>query len=292
MKNIINIQAVFLSAFLFVNMAYAQNICDPSCSASIVFNPAGSLHAVEAMEFTFSAGSELNLGATGTINTAVQPASLDFSGGGVLFLAAGDSITFGDNGFLSMAAGSNINATSFNVVNGSVTINAPSFVTITGQISVDGALSITVQELILFSDVQVSNDLFISSVNLANNVVVSGSGNVTIGSAGSISIDGSIISSIGTISINDLTPEINTWQLDAQPLEDLSVLEGFEINALDGTLCTVSGAECIAVNGDVYRLVDGDLIKQEEGSGAFGIESFFLFLMYALVFRPERLKHL
>lgn len=289
MKNVIKIQSFFLSVFLFVNIANAQNICDPSCSASIVFNPAGSLHAVEAMEVTFSAGSELNLGASGTINTAVQPVSLDFSSGGVLSLTAGDSITFGDSGFLSMAPGSNINASSFNVVNGSVIINAASAVTLPA-ISIDGDLSITGQVITVLSDVQVGNDLFISSVNMANNVVLAGAGNVTIGSTGSISIDGSIISSIGTISINDLSTEINNWQLDTQPLDDLSVLDGFEINALDGTLCTVSGADCIAANGDVYRLVDGDLIRQEEGNGAFGIQSLVFLLMVVLLFRSVRLS--
>lgn len=292
MKNLIKISAVFLSVMLFVNTANAQIICDPSCSVSIVFNPAGSLQAVEAMEFTFSAASELNLGATGTINTAVQPASMDFSAGGTLSLAAGDSITFGDNGFLSMASGSNINASSFNVVNGSVIINAASAVTLSGLISVDGELSITTQGLILVSDVQVSNDLLISSANPANSVILGGSGNIIIGSTGSITIDGSIIPSIGTISINDLSPQFSAVQLESQPLEDLSILEGYEINALDGTLCTVSGAECIAANGDVYRLVDGDLIKQEDDSGAFGIESLFFVLMVVLVFRSVRIKHL
>ena len=291
MKNLIKIQALFCGVFLIVNTANAQNICEPSCSASISLNTAGSVQAVDAMLFTFSAGSELNLGSGGTINTAVQPANLDFSGGGLLSLTAADSITFGDNGFLSMAPGSNINATSFNIVNGNLTINDTAKVTL-GTISVDGYLTITASEILALSDIQVSNDLDVSSGNLATNIVFSGAGEITVGSTGSISVDGSIISNIGTISVNDLNTNVGVIQLDAQPLVDLSALEGFEINAFDGTLCTVTGDECIADNGDIYKLVDGELIKQQEGSGSFAMGSLLFLLMYGLVFLSGRLKPL
>jgi len=296
MINLIKITTVSFIFFIFVNTANAQNICDPSCSTSIVFNPSGSVQAVEAMVFTLSAGSELNLGVGGTVNTAVQPVNLDFAAGGDLSLVAGDSITFGENGFLTMAPGSNINATSFNVVNGDLAINSPSRVVL-GAISVDGDFSIITQEITFNSDIQVANNLNASGVSLVNGVVLSGSGDITTGLTGSISIDGSIISSIGTVSVSEINSGMGVissgpLQLDAQPLEDLSILEGYEISALDGTLCTVSGDECVAANGDVYKLVDGDLVKQESGNGSLETGSLIILLMYFLVFLQVRLKSL
>jgi len=297
MINLIKIATVSFIVFIFVNTANAQNICDPSCSTSIVFNPSGSVQAVEAMVFTFSAGSELNLGVGGTVNTAVQPANLNFSAGGDLTLVAGDSITFGENGFLTMMPGSNINATSFNVVNGNLAINSPFRVALRGGISVDGDFSIISQEIALHSDIQVVNDLNVSSASLVNGVVLSGSGDITTGLMGSISIDGSIISSIGTVSVSEINSGMGvissgSLQLDAQPLEDLSILEGYEISALDGTLCTVSGDECVAANGDVYKLVDGDLVKQESGNGSLETGSLIILLMYFLAVLQVRLRKL
>lgn len=91
--------------FLFANSAFAANLCDTSCNLTITFPSGGSIEVTEALMFTFGTGGVLELGATGTINTAVQPDSTDYSAGGTLVLAAGESITFDAGGSLDLGAG-------------------------------------------------------------------------------------------------------------------------------------------------------------------------------------------
>ena len=302
MKNSIKIQAAFLFAFLFVNSANAQNICTPDCSVNFTFNPAGSLQAIDAMVITFAAGSELNLGASGTINTAVQPVSLDFSAGGVLNLEAGDSISFDTNGFLSLAQGSNLNVDSFRVNNGNLEISSPSEIIITGDFLIDGALSVSAGKVTFQGNIQQNDDLIISSGGASSGIVIAGSGNIVLGTTGSVTIDGSQITGIGTISIDEIASNIGTislnevlttndvGQLQTQVLEDLSILNGFELSAQDGTMCTVSGEECISESGDIYKLVDGNLVKQEQGAGMSGFSSLLFLLLYASILPLLRFK--
>lgn len=70
------------------------------------------LEAREALSITFGTVGELNLGENGTINSNLQPSSLDFSSAGELQLVAGDSITFGQGGLINLGtSGGNINYT-------------------------------------------------------------------------------------------------------------------------------------------------------------------------------------
>ena len=101
MKSILT--TIFL--FLFANSVFAANLCDTSCNLTITFPGGGSIEATEALAFTFGTGGVLDLGATGTINTAVQPSSTDFSTGGTLALAVGESITFDAGGSLDLGTG-------------------------------------------------------------------------------------------------------------------------------------------------------------------------------------------
>ncbi len=283
-----------------INVAWAQNICDPDCTVDFVFDSGGTIVAIDAMTFTFATASELNLGATGTVNTGVQPESLDFSAGGVLNLAAGESITFDANGFLSMAQGSNLDAISFSVTGGDLSISSASSVVLTGNIIIDGNFSIETQMIIITGDVVVDNDLSASSPGISGGVIISGTGNITVGSAGStgstgsagsIIIDGSVIPNTSiTLSINDLNQSetVDLGDGTLEPLDDLSILEGLEMTAQDGTLCTVSGDECVAENGDIYKLVDGELVKQEEGDGTLGL-GVLLLVGASLVSRKYRM---
>jgi len=76
--------------FLFsVNAVQAEVICDPDCFISFQFKSGGSIVAHSSMKFIYATGSSITLGPAGIINSAVQPASLDFSAGGELNLSAG-----------------------------------------------------------------------------------------------------------------------------------------------------------------------------------------------------------
>jgi len=74
------------------------------------------------------------------------------------------------------------------------------------------------------------------------------------------------------------------------PLTDLSTLDGLTFNISDDVSCLVVGNECIADNGDIYVLRNGDLVKQGDSSGSLGILSFMLlFLSGLLTLWPKRL---
>ena len=103
---------LFTLLFLISPSLFATNLCDSSCELLISFPDGGSIEAIEPLTFTFSTGGHLILGETGTINTAIQPVSTDYSSAGTLKLAAGESITFDVNGSLNLGSGGNIEYTS------------------------------------------------------------------------------------------------------------------------------------------------------------------------------------
>ena len=92
-----------------VTTVFADNLCEPSCNFSVSFPDGGSITAVEPLVFTFAVDGVLNLGTTGAVNAAVQPVSLDFSSGGFLTLAKGESITFSSGGLLETGQEGNLN---------------------------------------------------------------------------------------------------------------------------------------------------------------------------------------
>jgi len=125
-----------------INLTYAENWCDPSCNLIISFPEGGSINATEALTLTFSPNGVLNLGETGTINSAVQPADTVFSDGGVLSLSAGESIIFDHAGYLELGTEGNISTTYLNITTiGEVSIVATSSIE-TGSVSTQGKLSI------------------------------------------------------------------------------------------------------------------------------------------------------
>jgi hypothetical protein len=93
--------------FSLFNSVHAQNLCDASCEFSVTFPEGGGLEAIDELTLTFGTGGELILGTGGTVNTAIQPSSLDYSSGGTLTLSAGESITFGPDGSLDLGTGGN-----------------------------------------------------------------------------------------------------------------------------------------------------------------------------------------
>ena len=143
-------------------------LCDTSCDLTISFPNGGTLTATEELTFTFGVGGVINLGEGGSVNVAVQPASLVFSTGGTLTLDVGESITFGVGGFINTVSGGDFNYTDIEVTTdvdfevlldegstqinvskivasggGSLTITADGVVNIIGSLSVDGEISIT-----------------------------------------------------------------------------------------------------------------------------------------------------
>lgn len=96
---------------LFINTASATNLCDNSCELTLSFPEGGSIEATEPLTITFGVGGSLILGETGTINTAIQPVSTDYSAGGTLTLNIGESISFSVNGFISTATAGNMDYT-------------------------------------------------------------------------------------------------------------------------------------------------------------------------------------
>lgn len=85
------------------NSVFATNLCESNCELTITFPSGGSIEAVNAIIFSFGTGGILDLGETGTINSVIQPSSIDYSSGDTLSLAAGESISFDINGSLNIA---------------------------------------------------------------------------------------------------------------------------------------------------------------------------------------------
>ena len=68
------------------------------------------------MELSFGLKGALDLGEAWTVNTAIQPESLDYLVVGRLQLAPDETITFGNNGKLELGDEGNINANSYSIV--------------------------------------------------------------------------------------------------------------------------------------------------------------------------------
>ena len=110
--------AGFLFSLLITNSALATgfvDLCDASCDLLITFPDGGSIVADEDLTLIFGTGGELRLGDTGTVNVNPQPLSLDFSTGGTLALAKGESITFDTGGSIVLGWGGNISYTNISI---------------------------------------------------------------------------------------------------------------------------------------------------------------------------------
>lgn len=162
-------KSVLWFVFLFsVNAVQAEVICESDCFISFQFESGGSIIAHSPMKFIYAPGSEIALGPAGTVNSAVQPASLDFSAGGELNLAAGESIRFGVRGFFRLEEGSNLEADDFEIVTGGlsiITLNGD--VRMNGSLTVDGWLFIDAVTITL-SDAVTANDLYTTGIDVSS----------------------------------------------------------------------------------------------------------------------------
>jgi len=224
--------------FLFSNLVLATNLCDTSCNLTISFPSGGSIEATEALTFTFGTGGVLDLGATGTINAAVQPASTDFSAGGTLALTAGESITFDAGGSLDLGTGGNIDHTNMSIdTTGDITIEATGIagtITISDMSIADGTISIN-------SDAIVENSLTISG-----DATFSGTGLLTVSSSGSLTAaEGTIVlvdiidfsaSVINILPPTEMTIDGVLYQIEYKIINEEQVTV---LTAPDGTTGTI-----------------------------------------------------
>lgn len=187
MKTFSKILLLFVTFFLFAQVALASvtftilspslpfeddpafNLCDVTCDVTILFPEGGTLSATDILLFEFANGGELELGEGGSFNMSVQPASLDFSAGGTLFLTVGESITFGLGGYVKTASGGNLKY---------------SEIAVTTDVSIDAVL-----------------DTVGTAVNLFD-ITATGSGDITISSNGVINVVGELASSEAGFNLN------------------------------------------------------------------------------------------
>ena len=268
--------------FLFANSAFAANLCDTSCNLTITFPTGGSIEATETLTFTFGTGGVLDLGTTGTINTAVQPSSTDFSTGGTLALAAGESITFDAGGSLDLGTGGAFDFTSIAVTTDGVfdlQIDSVAETVYVGGITINGTgtlkITVTGSNLELGSIAVDGGDVVITSTG----IISQSGGSFTTDPCSTSSISSSFTISSGNIGTID--PTISTTCLANIPTIDPAFfpdpyVDGDEVTFPDGSSCIVNNGQCITDTGVIYTV--------------YG--SFMVITSYTLSFNPVYLSPL
>ncbi len=248
--------------FSLFNSVHAENLCDASCEFSATFPQGGSLEAIDELALTFGAGGELILGTGGTVNTAIQPSSLDFSSGGTLFLSAGESITFGPGGSLILGAGGNIDALNYNLsTTGDITIGATGSnqaININGDLGASGVLSFTSNSLEINSTITAGNQL-----NLANSTTISGSGSITVPESTTLTVENVVIVPSGSLSLSSGSGVIN----NASTPFNLSELTGIEIS---NSIIATSESVTLSAGNVVTFPEWGMLVATDELTLTFG----------------------
>ena len=202
----------FVFLFLFSNSVFAANLCDTSCNLTITFPNRGSIVAVEALTFTFGTDGVLDLGSAGTINSAVPPANTDFSTGGTLVLAAGESISINGSGSLYLGTGGAIDHTNFAITtDGEFVLDIDSVadsiyigdLAINGNFNGTGSLTINVT----------GTDLELGSISTKGNISASANSINIVGSIGGSGTD-SVISLIANELITQSDGLISADSID------------------------------------------------------------------------------
>ena len=312
---------LLLFSVLFSPLSFATNLCDSSCEIVIKFPDGGSIQAIEALTIEFGLGGELELGETGTVNTNPQPISTDFSSGGSLSLAEGDSITFASDGWLKVSGGGNIDYTSILInssgdcsvtaVDEARTISIEN-VTMTGAghvffdaatISVNGNLTVESGGTISFVADTTAVDASVCSVQDVDNNVTLSTGTVidTLNSCSILSTELNVSSGLiteGSFASLELNLETiiigGTFTFDPGTLEPITqeLLESFDdgisLSTEDGNTCTMLNGECISTTGQKYVVVDGQLVAENSGSGLMNPFIFLLLFGSLLLFKQSK----
>ena len=231
--------------FLFANSAFAANLCDTSCNLTITFPTGGSIGATEALTFSFGTSGVLDLGATGTINVAVPPASTDFSSGGTLALAAGESISFDAGGSLDLGVGGAIDFTSVTVTTDGefdLQIDSVAESVYVGDIAVNGTgtLKITVT----------GSNLELGALSAEGDIVITSSGNVDV--LGSVITSGLLSITAGG-GIGATNPDNNIGSASLTSDGDTSLSD------VGSTTCTTSSDGSLTISSGDYFIADPTL---------------------------------
>ena len=292
----------FIFLFLFTHSAYAGNLCETSCEFTITFPTGGSIVATEVLTFTFGTDGVLDLGATGTINTAVQPDSTDYSAGGALTLAAGESIDFDAGGALDLGTGGAISDTNITVTtdgefNLQVVSEADSVYI--GDITINGAGSLVITvtgaylelgSIVTHGDITITAD----AINVGGSIDGSESGNISLNSTStgstscttSNSSDVTIISgtydlvtsSCNVIDAGVIAPgaSVSLITLDSAPtisyVAPVSTTSNVILNtATTSSDVTLTTAPEITIDGVLYTLTDDSSHTYTNPEGVIGI---------------------
>jgi hypothetical protein len=290
--------------FSLSNSAHSQNLCDESCEFSASFPQGGFLEATDELTLTFGTGGELILGAGGTVNTAIQLSSLDFSSGGTLFLSAGESITFGPGGSLVLGNGGNMDTGSYILSStGDITIGATGgnqSINLNGDLSASGTLSFTSPSLEINSTISIGSQLNLQDstvISGPNSIIVPESTILIVGNVVTAQPSGSLLLSSDNGVINEAS-SLSLTQGSYQPFQNLDALNGMEIPTSDGSNCIVASPECVADDGTIYILSDeGKLVKKEppsdtstageSGSLDLSLLGFFMTLLFSAGLRMK-----
>ena len=162
-------KSLFILIFfiLFSHSSLATNLCDTSCKLSISFPTGGTIEATEALTFTFGIDGALDLGETGTINTAIQISSTEFSAGDQLTLSKDESISFDAGGSLNLSVGGNLDYSNITIISDGVVILAVDVIKALNLNNISfigtGSLVVTVTTIETNGSLLEGGDLFINT---------------------------------------------------------------------------------------------------------------------------------
>ena len=271
-----------LLLLILSNSVFATNLCDSNCELTITFPSGGSIEAIDSALFSFGTGGILDLGETGTINTAIQSSSNDYSSGGTLSLAAGESISFGINGSLNIGAGGNINYTNISLdSDGILTLTATGgneIINLSSLTAIGTTLLNVSGSTILYDSLNLTGDLYIntsdSDTNCATNSLSSSATfHIAAPNTGITTNECNLVDSI------DLNSPISLSSSNIASL--LSTTISLEVY---GENCVIlSTTQCVTDDGTVYEFADGQWTEASEA----GTLSVFL-VLFLLIYLASR----
>lgn len=160
----------------------------------------------------------------------------------------------------------NISAQNDLLLNGSITAN-------TLNITANNNITISNGSEIIDASCNITNESTISS---SDSVAVTTTCPNTVGNLTNINfnlVDSSLIS---PVSVTDISFLIDPDTI----VTDLSLFNGIQLTAKDGNSCLVTENECIADDGRVYILKDGELVEEQTGNGSFAPASLLFLMVY------------
>lgn len=249
--------ALFLVSAFFAGSATADLFCSNACGLEIDFVNGGSIEAIEPVTMTFGDGGLIDTGSTSTAYVA----------GDTLVLAGGERLVFAAGGQLRLGSGGNIDATSV-IIN--VDGNALLGDTAGGEVTLWSGSALSIQN---GGGLTVNSPLTVAgTLDLSGGVLQPGSvGTVTLNPTGNIDVGANsfVINSIS--SITPTVVSVGTTSLTVLTIDDLGILQGFEMPTANGGNCTIQDEVCIDSQGQRYALVEGQFVAVDDSAGSSGL---------------------